>query len=552
MDAVRQAAIWIIQKLREHGHVAYLAGGSVRDTLLGRRPKDFDVATSAHPHEIRAVFPKAREVGEAFGVLLVRRGRHMIEVATFRKDGDYLDGRRPVEVTFCDARQDAHRRDFTINGLFEDPAPDHQPPTSPESPDTASSPETLHTVEHPPSPDHAEHPHFSAASGPSLRIIDYVGGLDDLHARLIRAIGDPHRRFAEDYLRMLRAIRFAARLNFDIEPNTAAAIRDFAPLLARISRERIGQELRWMLQRSPHETDPAKQTDPASASPADSAGRHPVLRAAELIQQLGLDAAVFSEEHHQPPLPTLARLVACETEPLPLRSDHPGGPQAASTADENPANPHPQPSPPGADSPDAAEAASDTDIPPPHEHDPSGPANMPRSLRYAVRLLAWMFDRHGRAHGVTEFDPNLAVASISRIVSRWRRALCLTNVDVACIRATLRWINAAPNWAELRIAERKRLIADIAAPTGLLTLRALGWDGNMRRLCGRIESGIPELYDDGIGIAPTPLITGADLIAAGLTPSPKFKQLIDEAYNQQLEGNFQTREQAQEWISRQP
>ncbi|MCC5830329.1 MAG: CCA tRNA nucleotidyltransferase, partial [Phycisphaeraceae bacterium] len=257
MDPARQAAIRIIEQLRRHGHEAYLAGGSVRDRLLGLWPKDFDVATSALPQRIRAIHPRARQVGEAFGVLLVKVDRKWIEVATFRKDGDYLDGRRPTNVEFCDAQQDAHRRDFTINGLFEDPLcqalpagvlESIQPPRT--RPDGAPDPTD---------------PGIPLNDPVQMRaIIDHVGGIDDLRHGLVRAIGDPRRRFAEDYLRMLRAVRFAARLGFAIEPVTEAAIGDFANLLGRISRERIGQEVRWMLESAPTSARPIAP---------DSAGR---------------------------------------------------------------------------------------------------------------------------------------------------------------------------------------------------------------------------------------------------------------------------------------
>lgn len=200
---MREAAIHIVSKLRGAGHTAYLAGGCVRDRLMGLAPKDYDVATSATPQQARKLFRRSRSVGESFGVVLVQVGRHGIEVATFRAEWGYHDGRRPDHVIFTDAEHDAQRRDFTINGLFEDPI--------------------------------------------EGKVIDYVGGQEDLRARVIRAIGDPDERFAEDYLRMLRAVRFAARFDFPIEPQTAEAIRRHAPKLGRISRERIGMEMRAMM-----------------------------------------------------------------------------------------------------------------------------------------------------------------------------------------------------------------------------------------------------------------------------------------------------------------
>ncbi|MEK7711214.1 MAG: CCA tRNA nucleotidyltransferase [Planctomycetota bacterium] len=197
------AALFVIRALREAGHAALLAGGCVRDRLLGRTPKDYDVATDARPQRVREIFPKARLVGAKFGVVLVRKFGHNIEVATFRADGRYSDGRHPDEVTFGTELDDARRRDFTVNGLFLDPAAD--------------------------------------------RLIDHVGGRDDLATRTIRTIGNPEQRFAEDHLRMLRAVRLAARLDFRIEAATADAIRRLAPHLSAISPERIWMELEQIL-----------------------------------------------------------------------------------------------------------------------------------------------------------------------------------------------------------------------------------------------------------------------------------------------------------------
>ncbi len=193
------AALHVLKTLRAAGHEALLAGGCVRDFLLGKTPKDHDVATSATPDQVVALFPGARTVGAHFGVVIVRHDHEHVEVATFRTDGSYKDGRRPQTVSFSTAEEDAKRRDFTINGIFRDPIDN--------------------------------------------RIIDYVGGQEDLRARRLRAIGDPHRRFEEDRLRLLRAVRFAATLDFEIEPATWAAVRAHAGGLGDVSAERIRDEL---------------------------------------------------------------------------------------------------------------------------------------------------------------------------------------------------------------------------------------------------------------------------------------------------------------------
>src|SRR5436309_2682557 len=190
----------VIAKLRGAGHQAYLVGGCVRDLLLGVKPKDFDVATDARPDRIMDLFPRSGRVGAHFGVVLVRDAFSQVEVATFRSDVDYEDGRRPNAVHFeSDPKQDVLRRDFTVNGLLMDP-------------DTGN-------------------------------VLDYVDGREDLKRHTIRAIGDPATRFREDHLRMLRAIRFAARLEFTIDPATFDAIRHNHRLILRVSAERIRDEL---------------------------------------------------------------------------------------------------------------------------------------------------------------------------------------------------------------------------------------------------------------------------------------------------------------------
>ena len=187
--------------------MAYFAGGCVRDLLLGRQAKDYDVATNARPDQVRELFGRRKTlaVGESFGVIIVLgpKPAGQVEVATFRTDGEYHDGRRPTHVEFCSPEEDAQRRDFTINGMFYDPI--------------------------------------------DTRILDYVGGEHDLAARVIRAIGDPHARMTEDKLRMLRAVRFTATLEFDLDPATADAIRVMADQLHAVSAERIAQELHKML-----------------------------------------------------------------------------------------------------------------------------------------------------------------------------------------------------------------------------------------------------------------------------------------------------------------
>ena len=196
---MEQVARSIVARLRDSGHTAYFAGGCVRDLVRGREPKDYDVATDARPEQVQSLFRRTYAVGAHFGVIVVLEEGFQFEVATFRSDGLYIDGRRPVEVHFSSAEEDARRRDFTINGMFFDPI--------------------------------------------AGKVIDFVGGLDDLAAKLIRAIGEPEQRFAEDRLRMLRAVRFATVLGYDIDPATWQALADKADSIKDISAERIRDEL---------------------------------------------------------------------------------------------------------------------------------------------------------------------------------------------------------------------------------------------------------------------------------------------------------------------
>jgi len=196
---LREAATRLVTRLQEAGHEALFAGGCVRDLLRGQLPKDYDIATSARPKEVRNLFDRSGYVGAHFGVTLVKEPEGHFEIATFRTDGVYLDGRRPMDIHFSDAEGDARRRDFTINGLFQNPL--------------------------------------------TGEVIDHVGGRADLEAGVIRAIGDPRERFREDHLRMLRAIRFAVALDFEIEPVTLAAIKEASAEIQKISAERVRDEL---------------------------------------------------------------------------------------------------------------------------------------------------------------------------------------------------------------------------------------------------------------------------------------------------------------------
>src|SRR5213083_1954114 len=198
-SSMKEAARKIVERLRGEGHIAYFAGGCVRDIVRRVTPKDYDVATSATPETVQALFPRTFAVGAHFGVIIVLENGFQFEVATFRSDDAYIDGRHPSAVHFSSPKEDAQRRDFTINGMFYDPAPE--------------------------------------------KVIDFVGGGADIDAKLVRAIGDPARRFAEDRLRMLRAVRFATVLDYQIDKKTWDALVANASSINQISAERIREEL---------------------------------------------------------------------------------------------------------------------------------------------------------------------------------------------------------------------------------------------------------------------------------------------------------------------
>lgn len=203
MSTLRDGAVAVVRALREHGYQAYWVGGCVRDLEMGVEPHDYDIATSARPEEITTLFEHAVLVGAQFGVVVVRLGEHSYDVATFRAEGPYLDGRRPSSVSFVTAEEDVRRRDFTVNGLLHDPL--------------------------------------------TGKTLDYVGGREDLAARVVRTIGDPTARFSEDRLRMLRAVRLAADLEFTVDAETMDAIRTHSASIGRVSAERIRDELLRLL-----------------------------------------------------------------------------------------------------------------------------------------------------------------------------------------------------------------------------------------------------------------------------------------------------------------
>lgn len=416
----RAVATSIVRTLRDAGHVALFAGGCVRDELLGLEPSDFDVATDATPTRVTELFRNTRIVGKAFGVVPVKHKGVVVDVATFRRESGYTDKRRPDSVEFCDAPGDARRRDFTINALFIDPLDVDGP------------------------------------RGALGRVIDHVGGVEDLKRGVVRAVGDPDARLGEDHLRALRAVRFTARLGFDLEEATARAIMRHTRDLAGVSRERIGDELRAML-------------------------AHPRrVLAAELMQRLGLDAPVLGEDG-----PGRAG-AAYASDLVLLRRLHP-------------------------------------------------------RASFPAGLAAWTADRLA---GTAETDgtkpsPEVIEGAWPEAVKRLRVSLVLSNAERDELKGTLSGMPLLERgWDALGVARQKRSASSAWFPAAIEFVRA-----RSGYAADRVEARVEELARTPSGLAPEPLVTGDDLIAAGLRPGPAFGGWLDRLYDLQLEDRITTRQQ---------
>ncbi len=415
----REFAVDVVRRLKDSGYTALWAGGCVRDHLLGKTPKDYDVATDATPKQVKKAFAKRKtvDVGASFGVIMVvgPRGAGEVEVATFRSDGSYSDGRRPDSVTFSSPEEDAQRRDFTINGMFFDP------------------------LEH--------------------KVLDFVGGERDLSQGYLRAIGDPHARMREDKLRLLRAVRFTAHLEFGLARATKAAVAEMASEIHVVSAERITAELRRML------TDQHRHV------------------AVSLADELGLLHEILPEVVMQ------------------------GSSEACPEADGRKSQ--------------AVLATSE---------------NLSPQLS-ALRLLQ-------------EPSFELAFAMLLRDVSNVEaicRRLKLSNDELEKTAWLVRQQDALREPDKLTLAQLKRLLAhpfrDDLLALMRATLLAERADLHPVLFCEQfLEATPPEVLN------PPPLVTGNDLIALGLKPGPKFKQLLDEVRDAQLNGELTSHDLAMEWV----
>lgn len=465
------AALHIIEKLRAAGYDAYLAGGCVRDLVMGREPVDYDVATGATPDVVLNMFPRTYAVGAHFGVVLVASDeeaceteprRFCTEVATFRSDLAYSDGRHPDAVRYTQsAEEDVRRRDFTINGLLLNAARLASQDAGPSTAQVAKSATCSAQG------DRLDGTHSEIRSA----VLDYVGGLADLDARVIRAIGRPDLRFEEDHLRMLRAVRFAARFDFEIEPETKRAIRALASRIHAMSRERIRDELTKML--------------------TEGHAR----RAFELLDETGLLAEV---------LPELTRMKGVEQPP----QFHPEGDVWTHTLmllEQLPAD----------CSLTLAWGALLHDV------------GKPPTFRRAPDRIR--FDNH----------VEVGVAMGAEICRRFRFSNDETRQILALIENHMRFADA-PRMKESTLKRFFRL-ENFDEHVALHRMDVMAAHGNLD-IYNFVRVRRAEMTEEAV--RPRPLLTGRELIAAGYTPGPQFKEMLTAVEDAQLEGAIATPDEA--------
>ena len=422
----------LVERLRAASHDALFAGGCVRDRLLGKEAHDIDIATSARPEEIQKLFPRTVAVGAQFGVIVVLEDGGEFQVATFRSDGAYRDGRHPESVAFTNAEGDARRRDFTVNGLFFDPL--------------------------------------------TRQILDFVGGEADLRAGILRSIGDPHARFAEDKLRLIRCVRFAASLGFEIEAETWRALVERAPEITAVSAERIRDELVKIF------TQPSR------------------VRGFDLLDQSGLLAIL---------LPEVEALKGCEQPP----DFHPEGDVFVHTRLMLSLLP---------------ERVSTPLVFSVLFHDIGKPPT-------------FLIDETGRIR--FNGHESISASMTEKIFARLRFSNAETEATVVGVKNHM----AFKDVQNMRVATLKRFLA---RPT-------IDDELELHRVDCQGSHGLLDNYDfllrkreefSNEPLIPPPMITGRDLIAAGLKPGPLFKKLLDSAQALQLEGGLKTREDALAWL----
>ena len=457
--SARQIATDIVRRLQNAGFSAFWVGGCVRDFLLGREPGDYDIVTSALPEQIEKLFKRTVAVGRQFGVMVVAEGQQQFQVATFRAEADYRDGRHPETISFGDARADALRRDFTVNGLFYDPVADQ-----------------LH---------------------------DWVGGEADSRAKLIRTIGSPEARFAEDHLRLLRAVRLAAQLDFQIEPGTFAALQFNAAKIKAISAERIRDELVKMFAPPPPGVAPSGGPEAPGERPTE-VGTPNGIRAARGLELLR-DSTLL--EHI---LPEMAATIACEQSP----DFHPEGTVFAHLCLML-------------------------------KHLPPG---APLSLPWAVLMhdiAKPLTASRDSATGSIHFYEHEKVGSsmAEEILERLR----FPRKQIEEVASAVRYHMQFKDAMQMRKSTLRRLLMRETFPLEL-QLHRLDCLGSHGRL---------DVYDFLVAqsaelakkpeIRP-PLLTGNDLIKLGMKPGPALGGLLAELREKQLQDELHTPAQARAWV----
>jgi putative nucleotidyltransferase with HDIG domain len=446
----------IVARLQHAGFAAFWVGGCVRDFLLGREPQDFDIATDAKPEQVEKIFRKTIPVGKKFGVMVVVEDRHQFQVATFRAEADYQDGRRPEKIIFANAEADASRRDFTVNGLFYDPL--------------------------------------------TKKIHDWVGGEKDLRAKIIRTIGKPEERFGEDHLRLLRAVRFAAQLDFAIEPKTFAAVKKLAPKIKLISAERIRDEL-LKLFASPNLV--GRAGSPLPADGAHGVARPTAARGLILLRESGL------LEHI---LPELAATIDCEQSP----DFHPEGSvfnHICLMLEKLP--------------PDSNELLPWAVI----LHDIAKPVTAEKDLQTGAIHF----------YGHEKIGAEMARA----ILNRLRFPKKQIDEIVECVLHHMQFKDVK----QMRKSTLRRLLLRETFPLEL----------ELHRLDCLGSSGDLELYDFLVeqaeelkkkpAIRP-PLLTGKDLIELGMKPGKELGAMLHEIREKQLQDELKTPRQAKAWVEK--
>jgi tRNA nucleotidyltransferase/poly(A) polymerase len=424
----------IVQTLVNAGHQAVFAGGCVRDRLLGKEPKDYDIATSAKPAEVQRLFPGSIAVGAHFGVIVVIRDGHQFDIATFRRDGNYVDGRRPDSVEFTDAEEDARRRDFTVNGLFFDPIKNE--------------------------------------------VIDFVNGREDLGRRILRAIGDARARFREDHLRLLRAVRFATVLGFEIEAETWRAVCELSDEVKGVSAERIREELVKIFLHANR------------------------VRGFDLLVDSGLMKAV---------LPEILRLQGCEQPP----QWHPEGDVFIHTRIMLGLLPA----------------------------DASLPLVLSVLFHDIAKPATFTVDDTGRIR--FNGHDTLGASMTEGILRRLKFPNDVIEPTVVAVANHMMFKDVQ----KMRVSKIKRFIA---RPT-------FEDEMELHRVDCMSSNGLKDNYDflrakqdefsrEHKPLIPEPLVTGRDLIAMGLTPGPRFSELLTAVQNLQLEGTVSTSEEAIAWL----